>query len=140
MGIYSSYDINIKKSYLLMLIKIEEADKKIDVHEEAFISFMAGKLGLTDKDIRDIRQNPEKFEFRLPDNIDDRLRIFYSLLYMMGIDGEIKKSEKEMCRKLGFRLCINPVLMDDLIDIMVENLNKRLPEDQMLEAVKKYLN
>jgi len=137
---YSSYDINIKKSYLLMLIKIEEADKKIDVNEEAFISFIAGKLGLTDEDIKDIRQNPGKFEFKLPDNIGDRLRIFYSLLYMMGIDGEIDKSEKEMCRKLGFRLCINPILMDDLIDIMVDNLNKRIPEDQMLEAVKKYLN
>ncbi len=140
MDFYSSFDENIKKSYLLMLIKIEEADKKIDINEEAFIEYIAGKLGLTENDINEIRRNPGKFEFKLPDNVDDRLRIFYSLLYMMGIDGEIQEQEKEMCRKLGFRLCINPVLMDDLIDIMVRNLNKRIPEDQMLKAVKKYLN
>jgi uncharacterized tellurite resistance protein B-like protein len=140
MDFYSSFDDNIKKSYLLMLIKIEEADKRIDINEEAFIEYIAGKLGLTENDIKEIRQNPRKFEFKLPDNVNDRLRIFYNLLYMMGIDGEIEEEEKEMCRKLGFRLCINPVLMDDLIDIMVRNLNKRIPEDEMLKAVKKYLN
>ena len=140
MDFYSSFDENIKKSYLLMLIKIEEADNKIDINEEAFIEYIAGKLGLTEKDINEIRRHPAKFEFKLPDNVDDRLRIFYSLLYMMGIDGEIQEREKEMCRKLGFRLCINPVLVDDLIDIMVRNLNKRIPEDQMVNAVKKYLN
>jgi uncharacterized tellurite resistance protein B-like protein len=140
MDFYSSFDENIKKSYLLMLIKIEEADKRIDINEEAFIEYIAGRLGLTENDIKEIRQNPGKFEFKLPDNVEDRLRIFYSLLYMMGIDGEIQEQEKEMCRKLGFRLCINPVLMDDLIDIMVRNLNKRIPEDEMLKAVKKYLN
>jgi uncharacterized tellurite resistance protein B-like protein len=140
MDFYSSFNEDIKKSYLLMLIKVEEADKKIDINEEAFIMYIAGRLGLTKKDIDDIRHNPGKFEFKLPDNMDDRLRIFYSLLYMMGIDGEIREQEKEMCKKLGFRLCINPVLMDDLIDIMVRNLNKRIPEDEMLKAVKKYLN
>ena len=45
-----------------------------------------------------------------------------------------------MCKQLGFRLCLNPPLMDDLIDIMVENLNKKIPEDIMIKAVKKYLN
>ena len=58
----------------------------------------------------------------------------------MGIDGEISREEKELCKQLGFRLCLNTLLIDDLIAIMVEHLNKKIPEDLMIKAVTKYMN
>ncbi len=140
MDIYSQNDMNVRKSYLLMLIKLSDADHKIDLKEARFISDLAKKLGLAENDIENIHNHPEEFRFTLPDNMLDRMRQFYHLLFLMGIDGEITIEEKEMCRQLGFRLCLNPPLMDDLIQIMTDNLNKRLPEGEMLEMVKKYLN
>lgn len=140
MDLYSQNDMNIRKSYLLMLIKLSDADHKIDRNEARFINDVAKKLGLSEKDIENIHHHPEEFRFTLPDNMLDRMRQFYHLLFLMGIDGEITMEEREMCRQLGFRLCLNPPLMDDLINVMVDNLNKRLPEGEMLEMVKKYLN
>jgi hypothetical protein len=140
MDIYAQNDMNVRKSYLLMLIKLGDADHKIDRNEARFINDVAKKLGLTEKDIENIHLHPEEFRFTLPDNMLDRMRQFYHLLFLMGIDGEITTEEREMCRRLGFRLCLNPPLMDDLIHGMIDNLNKRIPEGEMLEMVKKYLN
>ncbi len=136
----SQNDLNIKKSYLLMLIKLSDADHRSDPDEARFINDVAKKLGLTLQDIDNIHHHPEEFRFTLPDNMLDRMRQFYHLLFLMQIDGEITREEREMCRQLGFRLCLNPPLMDDLINVMIDNLNKRVPEGEMLEMIKKYLN
>ena len=132
--------MNVRKSYLLMLIKLSDADHRIDPNEARFIKDVAKKLGLSENDINNIHNHPETFRFTLPDNMLDRMRQFYHLLFLMGIDGEITTEEREMCRRLGFRLCLNPPLMDDLINIMIDNLNKCIPEGEMLDMVKKYLN
>ena len=123
-----------------MLIKLSNADHKIDANEARFIRDVAKKLGLSEKDVINIDKHPEKLHFALPDTLLERMQQFYHLLFLMGIDGEITHEEREMCRELGFRLCLNPSLMDDLINLMIDNLSQRIPEGEMLEAVKKYLN
>ncbi len=133
-------DINLKKSYLLMLIRLSDADRCVDQNEARFIRDMAKKLGLSDNDVENIHNHPGEFPFTLPDNMLDRMRQLYHLLFLMGIDGSITREEREICRELGFRLCLNPPLTDDLINIIVDHLNRKIPEDEMLNAVKKYLN
>ena len=123
-----------------MLIKLSNADHRIDANEARFISDVAKKLGLTENDVLNINNHPEQLHFTLPDNMLDRMRQLYHLLFLMGIDGNISKEEREMCRELGFRLSLNPPLTDDLINIMVDHLNGKIPEDEMVNAVKKYLN
>ena len=132
--------MNTKKSYLLMLIKLSNADHKVDKNEARFINNVAKKLGLTENDVENIHDHPDEFRFTLPDNMLERMRQFYHLLFLMGIDGEITIEEREICRQLGFRLCLNPPLMDDLINLMIDNLNKRIPDGEMLEVIKKYMN
>lgn len=123
-----------------MLIKLSNADHKVDKNEARFINDMAKKLGLTENDVENIHDHPDEFLFTLPDNMLERMRQFYHLLFLMGIDGEITIEEREICRQLGFRLCLNPPLMDDLINLMIDNLNKRIPDGEMLEVIKKYMN
>lgn len=123
-----------------MIIKLSDADHRIDQNEARFIHDLASKLGLTEEDVTNIHDHPEELRFTLPDNMLERMQQFYHLLFLMGIDGKITTEEREMCRKLGFRLCLNPSLMDDLINLMIDNLSKRIPEGEMLNAVKKYLN
>ncbi|MFO7658832.1 MAG: hypothetical protein R6W78_17365 [Bacteroidales bacterium] len=140
MTIFSQNDINIRKSFLLMIIKLSDADHRIDQNEARFIGDLADKLGITKDEITNIHDHPEDLQFTLPDNMLERMQQFYHLLFLMRIDGQITTEEREICRNLGFRLCLNPLLMDDLINLMVDNLSRRIPEGEMLNAVKKYLN
>lgn len=123
-----------------MLIRMSEADNTVQPDEEAFILGITQKLGLTADDLEFVKKNPDSFPFTLPKTMEERIMEFYNLLVLMSIDGVVTPEEKELCRQLGFRLLLNPPLINDLIDLMIDNINKKIPEDQMLQAVLKYLN
>lgn len=130
----------IKLTYLSFLTKIAFADGVLNEWEDKYIDNIASRLGISDEEKYSIQADPSKYEVRLPDTLAQRVEFFYNLLFMMGIDNDITKDEKELCKKIGFNLCFNPMLMDDLIEIMVENLGKKVPVDQVIQAVIKYQN
>ena len=140
MNFYTDASDEQKKSYLHLLIQISKADNKIHQNEARFIDDMARRLGISEEVTHELLDLNKNVDLSLPKDVTERMRMFYHMLFLIGIDGEITEDEKEICKELGFRLCLNPPLMDDLIDIMVENLNKNVPEDKMVEAVIKYMN
>ena len=133
-----SYEI--KRTYIAILMEIGEADGKIDEWEERYIDTIALKLNIPDTELEEIRKTPKKFVTVLPDTLAERVEYFYNLLFMMGIDNKITKEEKELCKQIGFKLCFNPMLMDDMITIVSDNLGKDIPVDEIVNAVIKYQN
>lgn len=119
---------------------MKDADKKSHYNEEQFILDIAKKMGLSKSDIKDAIYHPDKFKSSLPTTMAERMTYFYHILYMMKIDGEVDKREKELCKKIGFRLCLNPPLMDELIDIVADYASRNIPDDVMLKTTLKYLN
>ncbi len=130
----------IKRTYLAMLLGIGEADGKLDMWEEQFVDTIAQKLQIQENEKDEIKREPSKYITQLPDSYSQRLEFFYNLLFMMGIDNSINAAERALCKEIGFRLCFNPLLIDDLIAIMVENLGKKVPVDQVIQAIIKYQN
>lgn len=127
-------------TYLAILLLMSKADGEIDLWEEKFIDDTARKLGIDEAEKDMIKSNPQKYCDYLPNCLNERLSMFYNLLVLMGIDGTIDENEKEMCRAIGFRLCFNPMLMEDMIQIMIEHIGKKVPVEQVVEAVIKYQN
>lgn len=133
-----SYDI--KKTYLAMLFKISMADGKFHEWEKKYIDTITEKLNISLEDKISIAENPDKHITQLPETYAQRIEFFYNLLFMMGIDNEVTKEEKELCREIGFKLCFNPMLMDDLINIIIEHLGNNIPVEEVIKAVIKYQN
>ena len=133
-------DERIKKSYLAFLILMSKADNVIQPSEDLLINNVGKKLGLSDLNTEQIKLQPEKYITILPDTLDERIAQFYYLLFLMGIDGKLDKQEVELCKHIGLRLCPNPDLVDDLISIIAEHLNRRIPAEKLIMAVKKYFN
>lgn len=136
----SENNLEAKKSHILILYKMANADDKLALNEDKMIRDIAEKMGLSEDDIQDIRDNPKSIQFTLPKSEDERLVMLYHLLFLMRIDGEIADEELEMLHRLGFRLGILPALIQDLAEIMIKHLDEQLPPDQMLLAVRKYRN
>jgi hypothetical protein len=116
----------IKKTYLANLIQIGKADGNTDEWEERYIDSIALRLSIPDADMANIKVSPQKFVTTLPDTLAQRIEFFYNLLFMMGINNEITDDEKELCKQIGFKLCFNPMLMDDMINIVSDNLGKNI--------------
>ena len=133
-------DVRIKESYLALLILMGKADQKLDSYEKNLITSVGHRLGLSYQRIEEISYDPNRYIDLLPDTLDERISQFYYILYLMGIDGKISPEETELCKKIGLRLCTNPDLVNDLIVIMTNHLNKKIPADELILAVKKYFN
>ncbi len=138
--IFSQFDDDTKKSLIAMLIMISEVDGQYDANEIALIKDTGNKMGLSVEEIKSVKKNPKGFEFKLPDNMNDRMKILYYLLFMIRVDGKITIREKDMLRKVGFKLCLNPGLLNEMLDVLEKYTNKPIPDNLMLEKVKKYLN
>ncbi|MBN1188049.1 MAG: hypothetical protein JXB49_37590 [Bacteroidales bacterium] len=132
--------LDVKKTHLFMLMYMKEVDRSSHQNEERFLLNIAHKMGLSEADIEDVKRHPENINITYPSTMEERMTFFYHLLFMMKIDGKVDEVEKELCRKIGFRLCLNPALMDELIDIMADYANRDIPDEVMLQATLKYLN
>lgn len=130
----------IKQTYIAMLYKVSIADGKIHEFEDSYIRRIAERLSVNNEDLANIMEKPNTHITKLPETYPQRIEFFYNLLFMMGIDNEITKSEKELCKEIGFKLCFNPMLMEDLINIMIEHLGKNIPSNEVVNAVLKYQN
>ena len=116
------------------------ADGRIDLIEKKFINDVAGQLGMSAEDLDEITAYPDKYEIKPPPPEQERMTIFYYILFMMAVDGKIHEKEEQMCYKTGLRLGFNEQMCRDLIDVMKKFLNKEIPSDALLNAIKRYMN
>jgi len=138
--IFQNISLDAKKSLIAMLIILSEADGQYDDNEIALIKDTGLKMGLSLDEIKAVKKKPNSFRFELPDNMKERIQMFYYLLFMIRIDGKITIREKDVLKKVGFHLCLNPDLMNEMLDVLEKFKNQPIPDNIMAEKVKKYLN
>lgn len=130
----------IRNTKIRMLIYLSRADDRHHPMEDRMIREVGNMMGFSDTEIETIRHEPSQEPLEIPKREEDRLRIFYHLLFLMRIDSEVSPTEMEVCRQLGFQLNLNPFLTDELIRLMAEYAHEKLPADAMLNLVRKYQN
>jgi hypothetical protein len=105
-----------------------------------FILDVATHLRLTPSDIEEVKEAPEKFHFKPPTLEMERMNILYYILFAMAVDGKIEIEEERFAYKTSLRLGFNERMTSDLILVMKRYLNQIMPQDALLEEVKKYMN
>jgi len=131
---------NSRKSHLLMLIQMARADGRFRLSEDRMLLEIAGRMGINEEELNTLKHEPSQFEIVLPKTEDERLIILYHLLFLMRLDRHISVKEEELCREMGFRLGLNPLMVEDMINTMVQYIDQKLPDHLLLETVKRYRN
>ena len=122
-------------------MEMAKADNAYKSNEDQLLREIAERMQIDLEDVASMDESDqENARLHIPKSEMERMTIFYQLLFMMRIDGNVSQGEKKLCQRMGFRLGINPLLVEELIDIMVKHLNDRVPEEEMLRSIKKYLN
>ena len=103
------------RSHLKNLMVLAMADGHLDLGEEHLLIAIAHRLGLSEDDIADIRNNLDDIEFRLPSHYDDRIEQLHDLFTLMSIDGHIDEEELEMCRELGHKYELTHTVIEEMI-------------------------
>lgn len=129
-----------KKSIISLLLQLAATDMDISPTEVQFIFKVAENMGLEEGKLQEVLQDPGKHPFRPPIAEKERMTVLYYLLFLMRVDRRITGQEERLLSKAAFRLGFHQELAIELIEVMKEYLNDRIPPNLMLEKVKKYMN
>ncbi len=129
-----------RQNHLAMLVKLATANGDTHVNELRMIHFIGTKMGLLPDDIEFVLQNHEQFEFKLASSEQERMNQLYHFLFLIRMDGKVSENETDMVRHLGFKLCINPDLVEELLQIVTRFMGEDLPDHLLTDTIKKYLN
>lgn len=127
-----------KKEYqtlIYLLNKVAEVDGDIGYEERLFSQQVAGNLN-----IDYLEAINEGHEFSIPSAENERIVFYFHLLQLIELDKKITVKEIEILKKIGFKFALNPLLINSLIELYLNHLSKPIPQDQIAETLKRYLN
>lgn len=114
LGLFKRRDASAK-SHIKNLIEVAEADGHFVEVEKELLKSIAKKNGFTEKQISEIRKNPEEIKLEIPDDSKVRFHRLYDLIHMMSIDNEIHDEELKLCSQLALRFGYHRDNVEDLI-------------------------
>jgi len=109
-----------KVSHLNDLIKLSRIDGRENLNEINFINSVADRLGISRKDLKQIREKSSKVNFSLPDDMYQLMMQYHRLIVLMGIDRIISQEEKDFCTRLGLKMKLKKAAINEIIDKAID--------------------
>ncbi len=128
-----------KENILSIMISMSKVDGVIHENEMLYILQLGLSLGMSEEKVRDIsmEENPALF---VPSSEEDRMTIFYYLVFLIKVDGKISEEEQDMMYHFGLKLGFNHLMVSNIIRVVKAHMGQKLPPDAILKEVRKYLN
>ena len=134
-----SLDKRIKKGWLLGLIKMMFADKRVDPREEILVEKRRKQWGLTVQDVEDVLRNPKAYPFISPSTDQERAIALLDFMTLMMIDGDINPQEVECCRSVAQALGIPRQFVDGVIEKARDRILSRTPRSSQEQEILDFL-
>jgi uncharacterized tellurite resistance protein B-like protein len=109
-----------KISHLNDLIKLSRIDGRENLNEINFINSVADRLGISRKDLTEIRKKSNKVDFSPPDDMYQLMMQYHRLIVLMGIDRIISAEERDFCTKLGLKMKLKKEAINEIIEKAVD--------------------
>ena len=116
------------------------SDNRLEAKELIYILEAGMQIGFDRETIIQIGQETELHPLVVPADEAQRMTMLYYLLFLMRIDGHIDPDEEIFAKMFGFKLGFNELMLEELVIVMKDHVNAELPEDLLIEKVRKYLN
>lgn len=133
-------NIDRKKAIFSLIYKLIRADNQIHQKETSYILNLANFLKLDPGVVQNIIKNPIEFELVPPPSEQERMTILYYMLFSMRIDENINETEEKVVYQAGLKLGFQESMLREMIGLMKKYLTTKLPNDALIEIIKKYLN
>lgn len=128
-----------KENILSIMITMSKVDGELHDNEMLYILQLGFSMGLSEERIREVSKNVQPNLF-IPSLEEDRMSIFYYMVFLIKVDGKVTEEEKDLMYHFGLKLGFNHLMVSNIILVVQANLGKKLPPDAIINEVKKYLN
>lgn len=132
-------EIDIHETTIYLLIKQAKLDNRLEEIEIVYIQAVANSYDIDLKRVLEL-EDPENFNFCLPQAENKRMAILYHLLFLSKKDLQIDETEINFIQKMGFHLGIREEVILELIEVMQEHIGEVVPSEALLAVFKPYLN
>ena len=132
--------IRLKYSIIALLYQLSQVDGQVAESELAYILKVAEHIGVDKDEISSIFLNYDSFEITPPKNEQDRMTIFYYLLFFMKSDKNISDQEIKLVKEFAFKLGFRSTMTDELINLVSEKMDDNISPEALLETIRKYNN
>lgn len=124
-----------KRELIEWMIQLLKADGKESSREWAYVNEVANQYDL---EISSAVQSASTINLAVPDH--DRMVLFYYLLFLSKIDGEVDDQEVLLLRDFALRLGFRPAMADDFAGVLRAYSGQQVPTEEMIGVIRKYLN
>ena len=128
-----------KENILSIMIAMSKVDNVIHDNEMMYILQLGLSMGMSEESIREVSKGQTQHMF-IPSSETDRMTIFYYLIFLIKVDGEVSQEEEDMLHHFGLKLGFNHLMVANIIRVVQANIGRKLPPNALIEEVRKYLN
>lgn len=137
---YTRYTPEEKRALLSMLVRLSKADGSKQPVEDRLIELVARKMGINDNELVVVRTAPDIDGAALPKSEADRITFMFHLALLAKADKLLTQEETQYLKQLGFLLGLRPGLVNDIVELILDHINKGIPQERFMDTVKTYLN
>lgn len=123
-----------------LLVFFSKADDHFDDQEFLYILNVGERIGLPQDYIEDTIRSAEDPVFKAPPDEQERMRIFYYLLFLIKADKQLDDAELKLLQHFGFRLGFSRAMVNDFVDLITHYKDYEVPTQAMIDIIRKYQN
>lgn len=134
-GFFENQYLSYKKNHIKNLLSLAKADGFVHEKEQKMLFKIGKRIGLKDRQVKELMDSNEKFTINVPDNFRDQMNVLYDIMQMVWADGVVEKSEIIFCENLVKKFGLKKEIVKWLLQEVFEK-GATPPTDEWLDLVK----
>lgn len=123
------------RSHMKNLIEMAAVDGNFDEVEYDLLKSIAKRNGISESQLKEIKENPQGIEFKVPVDKKERFYQLYDLVHMMSVDNAIHDEEMKLCNLFAVKFGYSREKSKELIESIRSNINNGQDHDQAMKRV-----
>jgi len=133
--LFESGEKKSNKGHFRNLIMIARADGIVDESEKALLLKMGKKIGLSESQIVEITDNPDKYPIYPPVSAEDRYERLIGLVEMLAADNAVDEDEVHLIRRYGIGLGFEDEHLAKTVKTILQKLVDGVSKYDILEEL-----
>ena len=123
------------RSHMKNLIEMAAVDGNFDTVEYDLLQAIAKRNGISESQLKDIKQNPHDIVFEVPADRREKFHQLYDLVHMMSVDNNVHDEESKLCNLFAVKFGYNRDKVKDLIEAVRNNILNKQGHDETMKRV-----
>lgn len=128
------------RSHMKNLIEMAAVDGNFDHVEFELLKTIAKRNGISEGQLREIKQNPSNIVFEVPVDKREKFHQLYDLVHMMSVDNAIHDEESKLCHLFAIKFGYNRDRVKELIEAIRNNILNKQSHDETMKRVEWMIN